>query len=211
MKIKGLVVSTLFAFSCSTVVMAAGLISPDPFNGIYLGAQMGYGHEQDSITDTASDFGDFGNQGPIYGGYAGWGMTSSSFYFGLEGQYNFLNAESGDFIGGVQYRRQDNYEWNVGGRVGWVVGENTLLYGRGGYSELSLDIDDNAGFNVNMNTLNGYQVGLGFEHSFGQYFSVRGEYIYSDYNTGSIEAGGVNVGNMDVSSSAVRVGATLEF
>ena len=78
----------------------------------------------------------------------------------------------------------------VGGRVGAVVGSNTLLYGKAGYTNAryGLDyedgIDGDAGDFSEAENLDGVRVGGGLEHAIGPNSFVKAEYRYSNYEAG---------------------------
>jgi outer membrane immunogenic protein len=78
----------------------------------------------------------------------------------------------------------------VGGRIGFAVAPRTLLYGKIGYTNQRVTVDYTAGsppafasFRVSSN-LDGIRVGGGVEQKIGRNAYVKGEYRYSDYESG---------------------------
>jgi len=75
------------------------------------------------------------------------------------------------------------FSFELTGRAGYLVGENTMLYARGGYHssrvELTITEEGTADFQ-DKGYVEGFLVGGGFEHAFGDNLRSRIEYRYSD-------------------------------
>lgn len=77
----------------------------------------------------------------------------------------------------------------AGARIGTVVGSNTLLYAKGGYSNAryGLEYDDGGSgagdYDLSRN-LDGARIGAGLEHAIGPNSFVKAEYRYSNYEDG---------------------------
>lgn len=77
----------------------------------------------------------------------------------------------------------------AGARVGAVVGSNTLLYAKGGYTNARFGVDyDDGGagdddYSLSRN-LDGIRAGAGVEHAIGPNSYVKAEYRYSNYEDG---------------------------
>ncbi len=78
----------------------------------------------------------------------------------------------------INYKSQALYDVTL--RAGVLVGENTLVYARGGYanSKLKATITSLNTVNVVKGNNNGYVLGGGIEHNFGGKFAARAEYRY---------------------------------
>jgi outer membrane immunogenic protein len=105
--------------------------------------------------------------------------------------------------------------WNIGGRLGYLLSENTLAFVRVAYASLDADISGSgllAGIPAKVDNLDGVQFGLGVEHHIGHNFTLRGEYVYSDYGSADISITGTgNVAEVDVTSGEGRVELSYSF
>lgn len=120
------------------------------------------------------------------GGYdsiSGGGDSISGAAFGIAGGYDFRSggavygleleaAESTTEESGVEAGR-DLY---AGVRVGGVVSQNVLLYGKLGYTNARATVSGLGGTNFD-----GIRAGAGLEVLVGRNFSIRAEYRYSNY------------------------------
>jgi outer membrane immunogenic protein len=78
----------------------------------------------------------------------------------------------------------------VGARVGFALGTGTLIYGKGGYTNLRLKDTYDPGTSGGTafefaHDLDGFRIGGGIEQKLGSKAYVKGEYRYSDYEGGS--------------------------
>jgi outer membrane immunogenic protein len=91
--------------------------------------------------------------------------------------------------------------WSIGGRIGYLVNPNTLLYVAGGFTQAKIDSDNYNGFTFNgtafpgdsSTTYNGYFVAFGLETLLTSNLYLRGEMRYAEYDsevTNSGSAGG---------------------
>lgn len=75
--------------------------------------------------------------------------------------------------------------WTVGGRVGVLATQSTLIYALLGYTWLELDDISVSALGQTMSfglpDANGWTVGTGFEHKISQNVSLRGEYRYTQF------------------------------
>jgi len=117
----------------------------------------------------------------IHGG----GDSENGVAFGIAGGYDFRTggavigleleaAESTVSDSGVEAGR-DLY---AGARIGGVIGERGLIYGKVGYTNARASF---AGTGVNFD---GIRAGAGIEWMVGSNVSIRGEYRYSNYEDG---------------------------
>jgi outer membrane immunogenic protein len=77
----------------------------------------------------------------------------------------------------------------AGARIGTVVGDSTLLYAKGGYTNAryGVDYDDGGDGSDNFSeasNLDGVRLGAGVEHAVGPNSYVKAEYRYSNYEAG---------------------------
>lgn len=102
---------------------------------------------------------------------------TGAFTYGVEAGYDF---DLGTTVAGFSAEYQDSSEDGIGrdlsvsGRFGFKAGENALVYGLAGYTNLDI-----AGFE-----LDGARIGGGAEFGFGGGSFAKAEYRYSDYEAG---------------------------
>lgn len=138
-----------------------------PFNGGHVEAITGYDH----ITD--------GDDGILYGIGAGYDFRTGNVVLGIEGEV--LESTAGECAGGICV--DAGRDFYIGGRVGGVVNDNLLIYGKVGYSNARVEVTQNnveADFN-----LDGIRAGAGLEWLIpGSPLSLRAEYRYTNYELG---------------------------
>lgn len=108
--------------------------------------------------------------------------------------------------------------WTVGGRLGYLVSEDLLIYGLAGYTDLRFkDIEvSGAGANVSFELpgFKGYTVGVGFEKLWGTSISTRLEYRYVDLGAEALTDTNVvdeGVLSLDPSLHSVRASLVYRF
>jgi len=109
-----------------------------------------------------------GKSGFTYGGAFGYDRQLGNAVIGAETE--ITGSTTKDDAAGVSAGR-DLY---VGGRLGYVVGGSTLVYGKGGLTNARVD------FGGIGTTFDGWRLGAGVEHSFGKFYG-KVEYRYSRY------------------------------
>ncbi|MEL1250638.1 outer membrane protein [Aurantiacibacter gilvus] len=130
-----------------------------------------------------------------YGARVGYDMqVGQSLVLGLEGEWleseastDFDTTGFGNFgVGNISAGR-DLY---VGARVGTPVTDSTLLYAMGGYTNARFDLlatDNTTDVETDVD-LDGWRIGGGLEQQLSDNVFVRGEYRYSNYEEGEVEA-----------------------
>lgn len=133
-----------------------------------------------------ADFGSFINgdgsfdlknaQGLLYGINFGYDRQTGKFVYGVELEATDSAADVNDrFLGQIEMGR----ELYAGGRIGFVVSKNALIYGKVGYADARLRT---VGFQAI--NLDGFRVGSGVEYKLKKNLFVRAEYRYSDLGRG---------------------------
>ena len=128
-----------------------------------------------------------------YGGGLGYDLQSGKIVFGVEGEVLLSNSRDCEtLMSNIQDRLcvKGGRDLYMGGRIGFVLGAGTLLYGKAGYSNLRLketyDPGTSAGTTFEgARTLDGIRVGGGIEQTIGRSAFLKGEYRYSNYEGGS--------------------------
>lgn len=168
----------------AAVVLAAASASPAiaqdqvaSFSGGHIDVIGGFDHVR---------AGGEGRSGALYGIGGGYDFrTSGGAVFGIEAEAADSTTKECD--AGICARTgRDLY---VGGRVGAVVNGNVLVYGKLGYTNARLVLDD--GVTAIGANADGVRGGAGAEFLFGGRFSMRTEYRYSNYEGGFTRHQGV--------------------
>lgn len=153
-----------------TAALAAGPAfaqDAQPFNGGHVEAITGYDHVSG------------GEDGILYGIGAGYDFRTGNVVLGIEGEV--LESTTGDCAGAVCV--DASRDFYIGGRVGGVVNNNLLIYGKVGYSNARIEVTNG---NVEDSTnLDGIRAGAGLEWLIpGSPLSLRAEYRYTNYEAG---------------------------
>ena len=113
--------------------------------------------------------------GLLYGASLGYDMQSGHIVYGAE----FEATESTGKISNAGGRIEVGRDLYAGGRLGYVLGDSTLLYTKAGYTNARSSSPGLGGTNGD-----GVRVGAGVEFKLSQNVFARGEYRYSDYEDG---------------------------
>jgi len=138
----------------------------------------------DDVTNSGSD-----QAGAVFGGTIGYDHQAGKAVFGVEAEVNGSTTKDcvgSTVVAGDTLCAKAGRDLYAGARVGYVLGENTLLYIKGGYTNARVNLtydDGNTGannFKVGEN-LDGWRAGVGFEFNAGKNIVLRTEYRYSNY------------------------------
>jgi len=172
------------ALLAGTIATPAFAQDSSPHAGFRVEGIVGYDR-----ADVAGDAAD----GVLYGVGAGYDFQAGNAIFGVEAEASDSTVDecvadatvAGDELCGTFGR--DLY---VGGRVGAVVGGNTLLYAKAGYTNarIGLDYEDGTAatdpdFSIGAN-LDGVRAGAGAQFGIGENTYLKTEYRYSNYEQG---------------------------
>lgn len=128
--------------------------------------------------------------GALYGGQLGYDWQANNIVYGVEGEATGATARHCDTIhfGAAtdQYCVKRDRDFYVGGRIGAVVGDSTLLYAKAGYANAHNIYDYRAGGTGSSSysgssTADGFRVGVGVEKRLGRSLTLKTEYRYSNY------------------------------
>ena len=211
--------------------------SATELRGLYAGASLGHGTLGTKLTGTQKDSGatlgpvdftgDFADTGFTGGFFAGYGHTYNQVYVGLE-----LDAEASNFGwghervageggGGRDFAAEKRGSYGAALRVGYVLPNGGLLYGRIGAVETRFNTIYNKGAGTGSwinrsDTLDGTRFGIGAEIPASENAFVRMDYSYTRYNTVDFvttHAGGANADDMrfENSESLARLGLGFRF
>ena len=154
---------------------------PAPFTGPRVEAVAGYDRIQG---------GGEHKSGVSYGGAVGYDIQTGGAVLGVEAEATGSTTDSCGGAGSVadpQICLKAGRDLYAGGRVGAVLGENTLLYAKAGYTNARVRLTSNDGTTTSTLTgrnLDGVRVGAGIEQRIGTKAYVKAEYRYSNYQDG---------------------------
>lgn len=197
-------------------------IEPTDFSGFYAGVQLGHGTVQSDNsgprpTAPAPTFtldATRAGQGFTGGLLAGYGHQVNNFYIGGEAEFEPSTADwniERSPVGRI-YSVKKVGSIGAGLRLGYIVNDSVLIYGRAGvvrsrfnskyqFSGVSVDQDDD---------LDGVRFGGGVEFAVGKKTNIRFDYTQTEYDSHSINyVAGVD--KFDTSERLFRVGLTRAF
>ena len=174
-------------------VGGASIASPAlaaPFNGPYVGAQVGW--QSEKTRDVKSSFGTIpvnDRKDSITGGvFVGYDKTiNGRFVVGAEAG---LDLASDDEVqtsaAGTNYLVDPKYSFDVTARAGYLVNPKTLLYVRGGYTNARVraTVANGTAIESAGRSQDGWLAGAGVERQVAQNVTARLEYRYSKFGEG---------------------------
>lgn len=151
--------------------------APQNFNGPFVGIQGGW--QQDRLgVNIGIDSGSLKTDGFAYGGQLGYDLrTGSNVVIG--GEFSVTGATGSTTVDGIELGVGRTL--NATARLGYVLGDNHLIYARGGYTNARFTADD--GIDDDGENRGGFTIGAGYEQAFARNVSARLEYNYSDYGS----------------------------
>ena len=197
--------------------------SSQPFNwtGVYLGGAVGGGMgfaQTNTFAGTASTSFNGGSQGLLGGFFAGgdWQFSPQALV-GVMADYTFQGITGGINLttpGGSAYATADqNRQWSVMGRLGWLPVPSTLLYAAGGYSQLNVRASAGASFGgvapfaQRDTSFSGFTVGPGIETAVTGGWTTRLEYRFSQFEQKEVTPGVT----YQPSNHTIRAGISYKF
>jgi outer membrane immunogenic protein len=195
----------------AVALLAAGQASAaEPFNGPYVGAEFGYQQDKlrSSVTNGAGVVLEDANKNGSsfsYGGQIGYDFkVSPSFVLGAEvqatGDTNKVRTGNVTADAGRTF--------NMTARAGFLAGERTLVYGKGGWTNTRVTWAD--GIDSVTSNRDGWLVGAGVEHMITDNISARAEYRYSEYNRLRTDVSGDDL-SAKFRRNAVAIGVNYRF
>jgi outer membrane immunogenic protein len=189
---RKLLLAALVAGTAATPAFAQPAGDASPFTGFRVEGiagfdRLGSGDSDDGV-DTNDDNGDESLEGVAFGAGAGYDFDLGGIVAGVEAEYLESTAEQEfdetvdgiNVTGGFEVGR-DIY---IGGRIGFRAGPSTLVYGKAGYTNTSIETKFEGGgdrFEFDSN-VDGWRLGAGIEQLFGPRAYGKLEYRYSKYN-----------------------------
>jgi opacity protein-like surface antigen len=172
-------------------------VAPSTWTGVYFGVGAGYGHNH-SKNKYHDDSGDPTSSSSVSETADG-GLVSMVFGFDRQIGNRFVVGAFTDFSVSALTRGDEDIHnglvidrsWAIGGRLGYLVNDRTLIYANAGFTQAHFsndgwwDIDPTGGgptlSGKGSRWFSGYFVGGGIERKLNDNFYLRGEARYSDY------------------------------
>lgn len=164
------------AFALAATPAAAQNVAD--FSGAKAAGILGYDTFDTGIINGSADRAD----GLLFGGAINYDLQSGNVVYGVEAE---LTESTGE-LSGFGLATETGRDLYAGGRLGFVVDPNVMVYGKVGYTNARLSTPGFGGANGD-----GVRVGAGVEALFGQNFFGRVEYRYSNYEGNAERTQGV--------------------
>ena len=177
-----------FAFAAALLagtIATPALAQDNPnLGGFHIDGIVGY--DRPSIQDEHAN-------GVTYGVGAGYDFRSGNAIFGIEAEATDSSADrtvNGAVIAGDSLRVRAGRDLYIGGRAGFGIGGNSLIYAKAGYTNARFraDYEDGTAATVNdfsqRTNLDGIRAGVGAQIGVGSNAYLRTEYRYSNYQDG---------------------------
>jgi len=197
--------------TAATAALGLGLAAPAfaqdtgkaPFTGVRVEALAGY----DNLSD--GDSRSSGKDGFVYGGALGYDAQVGGFVLGVDGEITGATTKvrgTDVLTAGDRLRVRAGRDLYVGGRIGYVVSPQTLIYAKAGYTNARINTDYTVGTAriEDHSDLDGYRLGAGLEYNVTPQAYLKAEYRYSHYGN----AGGYDI---DANRNQVLAGVGYRF
>ena len=209
--------SVIFAAALVAGISIAGAASAQtsPFEGFYVGGQVGYSNINVDISVTGFNSIDETMDGFGGGGFVGFGGTNGSLYGSIEAEVGYDGAQwdisvSEPGVGTATLDVEARLTYGVGFRVGGVIDDNLLIYGRFGWvrtnAELEVSVTGLGSASID-DDFDGLRIGGGVEGMLADNIGIRGEYTYTMYEDVDIIPGV----NLDPNQHLFRIGVAYYF
>jgi outer membrane immunogenic protein len=177
--------------------------SATPWTGVYLGLGFGGGaanvqeaDKTNGVTNGSTDLGAMGVFGTVQAG-ADYRFSGTRFVVGAFGDYDFGDVSGKDEGVGWSREWMVQDQWTIGGRLGALATPDTLLYGLVGYTSATQKVDLEGigntfwdGTTSKSVTTGGFTVGAGVETRLMGNWFLKGEYRYTAFDEGTLDARG---------------------
>ena len=204
MNTKYLLAAASILAATSAPVMAQS--SDDPFTGFRLEALGGYDESRagSSVDDDANEDNDQSIDGFVYGAQAGYDFNAGGVVLGVEAELTESTAkvevDDGDVEGFGLGRVEAGRDIYLGARIGAPIGDSTLLYAKGGYTNARYNVNasfDGEDFRQSIDA-DGYRLGAGIEQLIGDNAYAKLEYRYSNYSDAELDSENPDIADVDL-------------
>jgi outer membrane immunogenic protein len=181
------------AFGLLLSALTSPALAAEPFSGPFVGVQAGY--ERSELGTVSGPLGTSAigrSNDTVTGGiFAGYDYKlSPRVVLGAEAGINLTdNDDLGTTVGGNRIAIDPERSMDLSARLGYLVDDRTLLYARGGYTNVRAEttIANATTLRSGISNLDGWLIGAGLERSLSDSISTRLEYRYSDLSEGDGE------------------------
>lgn len=159
---------------------------PSSWEGFYWKPSIGY--------NTLSFSGNGGRlrdaDGITLGVSGGYDFRYNDFIFGptADLNYDFLYGDSSRIDGTSGYKGHVDFDGSVGGRLGYLLWDRTLIYATGGYAFSNLEVRNGSLGVSDSNMLSGWTAGGGIEYLWSNNNSLRFEYRRVEFSSESFDS-----------------------
>ena len=186
------IASALLGFVLVSAI-AAPSRAETAFDGLYLGVYTGLvknaGAAPAAVTRGATGMAGsvratMDSNGWVYGAYAGYGQVfSNNLYLGGEIDLGSIDMSGKGQIGTAPAKLDIDENFSLSVRAGYVVSDDSLLYGRIGWqrSAYSVDVGSGASRLTYDGTLDGVRYGVGYDYALTDQITLRAEYNRTDF------------------------------
>lgn len=183
------------------------------FNGARVEGVIGYDSFDPSGNDPDGVEIDDNIDGLVYGVQGGYDFDLGNVVVGVEGEFTDSSGELEDDEDIFSIRAgRDLY---VGGRVGFKATPSTLIYGKAGYTNTSIEYDEENGTEPPIeldDEVEGLRLGAGVEQMFGDNLYGKVEYRYSNYSSLQNSGDGTDADvDIDLDRHQVVAGVGMRF
>jgi outer membrane immunogenic protein len=172
--------SALMLVSTSAVAADLEPVPSFDWTGVYAGVFGSY-----SNFDSSASLGGVSDNVNLdgFGGglLLGYNHQMDSLVLGIEADVSLLDVDGSSLIPAPHTQSLDS---NFSGRlrIGYAI-DNTLLFLQGGLAAADFDADLAGGGSIASETLLGFQIGAGLEYAFTDNWTMRADYLYTDYES----------------------------
>lgn len=177
------------AMAIPAAVMAIAVAAPataqdGPFAGGRVEVLAGYDNVQDG-----GDGDSEGREGFGYGGRIGYDFQRGNIVYGIDGELTDSTTKARSYnalTAGDRFSVEAGRDFYVGGRLGYVISPQAMIYGKGGYTNARFESRYQATTTsenelVDKTNLGGFRLGAGLEYKLTPTSFVTAEYRYSHY------------------------------
>jgi outer membrane immunogenic protein len=152
-----------------------------PFTGPRAEGIVGWDRVEDGSLNGGS------RDGVVYGGQIGYDFQAGGAVLGVEGEITGASTKDTSrnvLIAGDTLRTKAGRDLYVGARVGFAVGDRTLIYAKGGYTNAQFKNEYRSGVtNIDESeNVDGWRLGAGAEVKLSGNVYAKAEYRYSRYD-----------------------------
>ena len=165
----------------SALAMPAFAQDAAPFTGPRAEAVVGWDRVEDGSLNGGK------RDGVVYGGQIGYDFQRGNTVFGVEGEVTGASTKDtarGVLVAGDELRTKAGRDLYAGARLGFVVGQNTLIYAKGGYTNAQFKTDYNSATTSisDRENVDGWRLGAGAEVKLTDKIYAKAKYRYSKYS-----------------------------